>query len=178
MLWFAGALAPPENPLHHRQQAMAGDGFAEEEFVFELDAGHVEEVAGAFVHFQFVCEFRRVLVFDGVLTFQSSGEIHRHEPAGNVAGKAKRAPDRPEYFFAERSRPRVELFEPFPDASAMIPFFCFDLFYSFFLLRIAKALPMTSVRVRGCNLAGISVLQNADQIFAGGPQFKRIVTET
>ena len=60
---------------------MTGDDFTEEEFVFEFDAGHVEEVGDAFVQFELFGEFGGLFVFGGVLAFKSAGEIHRHEPA-------------------------------------------------------------------------------------------------
>lgn len=115
---------------------MVGDGFAEEFFVFDLDAGHIKQVLDAVIHAEFGRKLGGIFVFDRVLALEASGEIHRHEPARQKTRRAERAPDRPEYFLSEGSGPGIELCQPLADTPAVIPFLGLDLFDPCFFNRI------------------------------------------
>ena len=122
-------LTPSKHFFHDWQKAVAGDYGAEEYFVFEFDPRHVEKVVYAVGHFELFCKGGGVFVFDRVFALQSSGEIHRHEPAGDIAGKAEGAADRPEGLFTRPSGLCIELLEPLADTPAVVPFLGLDLFY-------------------------------------------------
>ncbi len=107
---------------------MPGHYTSKENFVLELDAGHVEQIFDALVHSQFLCKHCSVFIFDRVLTLQPAREIHRHEPAGNMTRQTERSADGPEDLLAHFSRLSIELFKPFAHPAAMVPFLGLDLF--------------------------------------------------
>lgn len=141
---------------------MARDGLTEEDLVLDLDAGHVEQVFDAIVHFEFAGEGGSIFIFDRVLTFQTSGKIHWHEPTGQKTRCTERATDRPEDLFANIVWPGIEFSEPFADASPMVPFLSFDLFDTYFFGRVSQRFPVPSISICSCDLAGIGVPQDSD----------------
>ena len=150
---------------------MAGNGLPKKFLVFELYAGHIEKIFDAVLHIELSCIGSSNLVFNGVLAFQPPGEIHRHEPARDMAGQSERAADRPKDLLPCFPWRGVELFKPFADTPPVVPFLGLYLFYTFFFGRISKTLPMPAISVGRRNLAGIGVLEYPDKIFAGGSQF-------
>ena len=150
---------------------MAGDSLAEEGFVFGFDAGHIEKVFHALVHPEFFCKPGSFSVFDDISAFQPSGKIHRHKPAGEKTRCTKRAPDRPKNLLTKGARLCPQSFKPPSDPLAMMPFLGFDLFYFSFFGGFLKRFPMPAISKRRRDLAGIGVLKDADQVFAGIVQF-------
>lgn len=146
---------------------MASDDLAEENLVFDLDAGHVQKIFDAIVHFKFFGKDSGVLILDGVFAFETAGEVHRHKPARKMAGHTEGPADGPENLFADCSRPRPELLQPFTDTPPVVPLFGLDLFYPLSFGRIFEALPMPAIGIRRRDLAGVGVLKDPDQIFSG-----------
>ena len=174
---FSSESTPTKNAFHYWQQPMVLDHSTKKHLMFELDAGHIEQIVETLLHAELLCKDGSVLVLDGVLTFEPAGEIHRHEPTRNVTGQPKGAADRPKNLFANRTRFCIELFEPDAHTAAMVPFLGLDLDYSLSFRRLTQALPMAPIGIRGRNLPRVGILQNTDEIFAGSYQINRIVTE-
>lgn len=156
---------------------MPGDHLAEKYFMFELDAGHIEQVVETFLHSELFRKNGSLFVLDGVLAFETAGKIHRHKPTGNMTGQPEHTAYRPEDLFANWSWRCVELFQPYAYTPAMVPFLSLDIFYALLFGRFTQTPPMAAICIGGGYLTGIGVLQNADEIFAGGAQVIRIVTE-
>lgn len=146
---------------------MASDRFAKKEFVFDLDASHIEKVSDAIVHAELAGELGGVLVFNGILAFESAGKIHRHEPAGDITGEAEKFAERGEDRLTPPVRARAEFLEPLAYAAAMVPFFVLDLIDARAFGRSSKAFPVPAIGVGRGDLAGISVLQYANETSTG-----------
>ncbi len=107
---------------------MAMDGCAKKLFVLAFDAGHFHHLCDAVVHAEFTSAFSGVYVFLHVLTLEPTREIHRHKPAGDVAGRTEASADGPENHLAKFVRRSVQFRHPSLNIFAMLPFFVLDLF--------------------------------------------------
>lgn len=145
---------------------MAGDHLPKKHFVFEFDARHLQQIADAFLQFQVLGARGGIFIFHGVPAFKPSGEIHRHEPSGNVTGQPKHTSDHPEHLVADNTRPCIEFCKPIADPSPMVPFLGLDRLYSFALVQIAERPPVSAVGICRSDLAGVGVLQDTDEVFS------------
>jgi len=114
---------------------MAGDHLAKKDLVFKLDARHIEQVDDALVHAHLSRKCRGVFVLDDVSAFETTGEVHRHEPARDMTRETEHSSDRPENCFAQAPRFSLEKFDPSSDAFSMMPLFGLDLLNVFFFRR-------------------------------------------
>ena len=117
---------------------MTGDGIAKEILVFGLNIGHIEQIFDAVIHLKFACKGCSVFVLDRVLTLKPSCKIHRHKPAGYKARGPERPADEPKYLFTYGLWLGPKLFEPYTDATPMIPFLSLDLFDTRLFRRIRQ----------------------------------------
>lgn len=103
-------------------------------------------------------------ILDDVLTFEPARAIHRREPAGDVTQETKRAADQCGAQFANLVWTSAESREHLADESPVMPFLVLDLFHLCSLLRVAERMPVSAIGVSGSQLAGVSELQDRDQL--------------
>ena len=140
------------------------DRLPEKNFMRLLGLGHFHHFTSAVVHFQFLRQLRRRDVLLHVAAFQSARKVHREKPARDVTGQAQDTSECPQKSFPQPARRGAELGEPSADMRAMRPLFRLDSFDMFFFRRFAQRSPMPAIRVSRRQLAGVSVLQDNNQV--------------
>ena len=129
-----------------------------------LDFSHREQAVDQIRSAALARVTRGGFIFDDVSTFEPARAVHRREPASDVTQKTERASDQGGAKFANLVWTSTEVSEHLADESPVMPFLVLDLFDFCPLLRVAERMPVSAIGVSGSQLAGVSELQDRDQL--------------
>lgn len=133
-------------------------------FVLPLDFSHHEQAVDQVSSAALARITRGGFILDDVSTFEPARAVHRRKPAGDVTQQTKRATDQRGAHFAQFVWSAAEAGEHLADQPAMMPFLVLDLFDFRSLPRVAERFPVSAIGVSGSQLAGVSELQDFDQL--------------
>ena len=129
-----------------------------------LDFSHREQAVDQIRSTALARVTRGGFIFDDVSTFEPARAIHRRKPASDVTQETERASDQGGANFANLVWTSAEIRQHLADESPVMPLLVLDLFDFRSLLRVAERLPVSAIGVSGSQLAGVSELQDSNQL--------------